>query len=251
MLKNRWILIAVLALIVVVSGVALYTLSQSQLGTNTAESRETVFQVAAFKPFAEGEFDGITTYGELAKHGDFGIGTLTGLDGEMVALNGVFYQIPIDGKPRQISSTEETPFAMVTFFEVDQTLHVADAMNYSELKAYIDQNISPENAMYAIKIHGDYDYAKTRSVPMQTEPYPTLAEVIENQTIFTLNNVTGTMAGFRLPSYMDEINVAGYHLHFITDDETSGGHVLECIVRNAVIEIDYTYEYELTLPENS
>jgi acetolactate decarboxylase len=87
-------------------------------------------------------------------------------------------------------------------------------------------------------------------VPKQTEPYPTLAEVIENQTIFKLNNVTGTAVGFRLPSYMDEINVSGYHLHFITDDENSGGHVLECIVRNATIEIDYTYDYELVLPEN-
>jgi acetolactate decarboxylase len=250
MLKNRWIPIAVLTLIVVVSCVALYTVYQSQLGMNTTENRETLFQVAAFEPFAQGDFDDNTTYAELAKHGDFGLGTLNGLDGEMVALNGVFYQIPIDGKPRQINAADKTPFAMVTFFEADQTLHVADAMNYSELKDYIDQNISPENAMYAIRVHGIYDYAKTRSVPKQTEPYPTLAEVIENQTIFILNNVTGTMAGFRLPSYMDEINVSGYHLHFITDDETAGGHVLECIVRNATIEIDYTYDYELILPEN-
>jgi acetolactate decarboxylase len=49
---------------------------------------------------------------------------------------------------------------------------------------------------------------------------------------------------------MDEINVSGYHLHFITDDENSGRHVLECFVRNATIEIDYTYDYELVLPEN-
>jgi acetolactate decarboxylase len=250
MLKNRWIPIAVLTLIIVASSVALYIIYQSQLSMNTTENRETLFQVASFEPFAQGDFGGITTYSELAKYGDFGLGTLTGLDGEMVALNGVFYQISIDGKPRQITAAEETPFAMVTFFEADQTLHVADAMNYSQLKDYIDQNISPEKAMYAIKVHGIYDYAKTRSVPKQTEPYPTLAAVIENQTIFTLNNVTGTSAGFRLPSYMDKINVSGYHLHFITDDETAGGHVLECIVRNATIEIDYTYEYDLMLPEN-
>jgi acetolactate decarboxylase len=248
MLKDRWLPIALLALIVVFSCVVVYTVWQSQLGIS--ESRETVFQVAAFKPFAQGEYTGITTYSELAKHGDFGLGTFVGLDGEMVAVDGVFYQIPIDGTPRKVASTEETPFALVTFFEADQTLQVAGAMNYSQLTAYIDQNISHENAMYAIKIHGVYDYAKTRSVPKQTEPYPTLAEVIDNQVIFPLNNVTGTTAGFRLPSYMDEINVAGYHLHFITDDETAGGHLLDCIVRDATIEIDYTYEYELALPES-
>jgi acetolactate decarboxylase len=248
MLKVRWIPIVLLTLIAVVSCVVVYTVWQSQLSVNA--NKETVFQVAAFKPFAQGEYDGNTTYAELAKHGDFGIGTLNGLDGEMVALDGLFYQIAIDGKPRQIDSAEKTPFAVVTFFEADQTLHVVDAMNYSELKAYIDQNISPEDAMYAIKIHGVYDYAKTRSVPMQTEPYPALTEVIENQTIFILNNVTGTTAGFRLPSYMDQINVAGYHFHFITDDENAGGHLLDCIVRDVTIEIDYTYDYELALPEN-
>ncbi len=250
MLKLRWIPVALL-LLVVVSCVVLYTADQSQLNRNTSENRETLFQVAAFKPFAQGEYDGVITYAELAKHGDFGIGTLTGLDGEMVALNGVFYQIPTDGKPVKITSEAETPFAEVTFFEADQTLYVADAMNYSELTAYIDQIIAPESAMYAIKIHGVYDYAKTRSVPVQTEPYPTLTEVIAQQTIFTLDNVTGTAAGFRLPSYMDGVNVAGYHLHFITDDEGAGGHLLDCVVRNATIEIDYTYQYELTLPENS
>ena len=248
MMKNRCIQIVVVTLIAVVSCAALYTVWQSQLGA--AGNRETLFQVASFKPFAQGDYDGDTTYAELAKHGDFGIGTLNGLDGEMVAVDGVFYQIPIDGEPRQIGSAEKAPFAMVTFFEADQTLTVDEAMNYSELTAYIDQNIAPENAMYAIKIHGVYDYAKTRSVPKQTAPYPPLTDVIEDQTIFTLSNVTGTTAGFRLPSYMAEINVQGYHFHFISDDETSGGHMLDCIVRSVTIEIDYTYEYDLALPEN-
>ena len=144
-----------------------------------------------------GDTNHTRAHAELAKRGDFGIGTLNGLDGETVEINGVFYQIPIDGKPRHIGSAEKTPFAVVTFFEADQNLQVDEAINYSALKAYIDQNISPENAMYAIKVHGVYDYAKTRSV----------SNCARDQTIFTLSNVTGTTAGFRLPSYMNEINV--------------------------------------------
>lgn len=236
-----------LTLITVFSVVIVYLVLLSGLDANVAGPDESVFQVGAFEPFAQGDYDGTTTYAELTKHGDFGLGTLNGLDGEMVALNGVFYQIPIDGEPRQIGATEETPFALITFFEADQTLHVDGPMNYSELQAFIDQNISPETALYAIKIHGVYDYAKTRSVPKQTEPYPDLTEVIEHQVIFPLHNITGTAAGFRLPSYMDEINVAGYHMHFISDDETSGGHLLDCNIRDATIEIDYTYGYELEL----
>jgi len=59
--------------------------------------------------------------------------------------------------------------------------------------------------------------------------------------------VAGTAVGFRLPSYMDEINVSGYHIHFISDDELSGGHLSDCIVENVTIEIDITYDYELIL----
>jgi len=45
----------------------------------------------------EGIYDGETTYGELKQHGGFGLGTLNGLDGEMVGLDGKFYQVKTDG----------------------------------------------------------------------------------------------------------------------------------------------------------
>jgi acetolactate decarboxylase len=249
LLKVKRVHVLFLVVVAVLLCVAVYFVLNSQSGVDVVD-RETLFQVASFKMFAQGEYDAIMSYAELAKHGDFGMGTLTGLDGEMVAVDGVFYHIATDGNPRQITPSEETPFATVTFFEADQTFHVADAMNYSELTAYIDQNISPDVAMYAIRVHGEYDYVQTRSVPKQVPPYPTLAEVVKNQTVFTLSNFTGTIAGFRLPSYMIEVNVAGYHLHFISDDKLFGGHLLDCVVRNATIDIDYTYNYELFLQEN-
>ena len=95
-----------------------------------------------------------------------------------------------------------------------------------------------EDAIYVIKVSGVYDYAQTRSVPKQTEPYPPLTEAIKNQSIFTLNNVSATAVGFWFPSSMDGVDFAGYHLHLITDDRTAGGHLLDCIIRNATVEID-------------
>ena len=80
---------------------------------------------------------------------------------------------------------------------------------------------------------------------MQTVSYQTLVEVIENHTLVTLNNDTETMTGFRLPSYMAEINVKRYH-YSLSPTTNFGGHVMECIVRNAVIAIDYAYDYGLT-----
>jgi len=116
-MKRNMLLLPAFVLIAVVSCAALYVVWQLNFNANIFEDTETLFQVSPFNTFAQGNYDGTVTYGELAEHGNFGIGTVNGLNGEMIALDGVFYQIPVDGAPRQIGSSEKTPYATVTFFE--------------------------------------------------------------------------------------------------------------------------------------
>ena len=33
------------------------------------------------------------------------------------------------------------------------------------------------------------------------------------------------------------VSVAGYHLHFISDDLTFGGHVMDFVIENGIIEV--------------
>jgi acetolactate decarboxylase len=209
--------------------------------------QDTLYQVSAFNVFSAGNLEGETTYADLAKHGDFGIGTLNGLDGEMIAINGKFYQIPTDGPPREIYSTEKTPYATVTFFSQDQTFQVNNVPSYSQLAEDINSTLPNYSAIYAIKIHGFFNFAKTRSVPIQTKPYPTVTEAVKNQTVFNLNDVEGTLVGFFFPDSMNGVDYAGYHLHFLTDDHTAGGHLLECIIKNATVEIDQMNNYHLLI----
>jgi acetolactate decarboxylase len=44
-----------------------------------------------------GVYDGVQPAGEIEKHGDFGIGTFEALDGEMIAVDGRYYQVTSDG----------------------------------------------------------------------------------------------------------------------------------------------------------
>ena len=53
-------------------------------------------------------------------HGDIGIGTFDGLDGEMVVVDGTAYQVTGDGVVHIPEPTMTTPFAAVTFFHNDQ-----------------------------------------------------------------------------------------------------------------------------------
>ena len=237
--RRKLVLISVALLVVAALPAALY-FSRSE--------KDSLYQVSAFNVFSAGNFEGNTTYSELAEHGDFGIGTLNGLNGEMIAFNGKFYQIPTEGVPRQISSSEKTPYATVTFFNSDKSFQVANATSYSELTGKINSTLPNYNAIYAIKVHGFFTLAETRSVPIQNEPYPTLTEAVKNQTIFNLSNVKGTAVGFYFPNSMNGVDYSGYHMHFLTDDYLAGGHLLECNLRDATVEIDQINKYNLLIP---
>lgn len=206
-----------------------------------------IFQISTFHALKQGMYDGETTFAELKKRGDFGLGTVNALDGEMLALNGEFYQIKADGKVYPIAENEKTPFAVVTFFKPDKTVTLPRISNMKELQEHLDRMLPSKNSLCAMKIDGEFKYIKVRSVPRQGKPYPGLEDAVKNQTEFELKNVRGTLVGFRFPTYMDGVNVPGYHFHFITADKKAGGHALECSTEGANLDIDPISNLSVTL----
>jgi acetolactate decarboxylase len=194
-------------------------------------------QVSTIDAILNGLYDGVVTYSDLRKYGDFGIGTFAGLDGEMVALDGHFYQIKADGVAYPVDDNLTTPFACVIFFDADREIPVRKGMNYAQFQDYLDNS-------------GIFNYVKTRSVPGQEKPYPPLVEVTANQPTFEFNDIKGSIVGFYCPDYVEGLNVPGYHLHFITEDRKAGGHILEFIIEDAKLSVDYTSELHIILPNN-
>lgn len=215
---------------------------------NTQNQNDVLTQVSTIDAILNGLYDGVITYGELKDYGDFGIGTFAGLDGEMVALDGEFYQIKADGIAYPVNDDMTTPFACVIFFDADREMPVREGMNYTQFREYLEGSINEKNIFHAVKIEGSFRYVKTRSVPGQEKPYPPLVEVTANQPTFEFNDVKGTIVGFCSPEYLEGLNVPGYHLHFITEDRTAGGHVLEFVVKDAKLTVDYTSELHIILP---
>jgi acetolactate decarboxylase len=215
---------------------------------NPVAQRETLVQVSTIDALLNGVYDGVMPFKTLKEYGDFGIGTFAGLDGEMVELDGDFYQVKADGKAYAVNDSMETPFAAVTFFDTDLRQSIPEGMDYAQLGEFLDGILPTSNIFYAIKIEGSFSYMKTRSVPGQEKPYPPLAEVTKNQPTFEFNNIEGTIVGFRCPAYVSGVNVPGYHLHFLTKNKDAGGHVLEFAVKEAEVSVDYTSEFLLILP---
>jgi acetolactate decarboxylase len=184
----------------------------------------------------------------LLQYGDFGIGTFEGLDGEMIVLDGKCYQVKSDGVAYLKSDDAGVPFADVTFFDKDYEETVASGTTFEQLKTQIAGILPTENIFYAVKIEGTFSYMQTRSVAGQVKPYPPLTEVTADQVVFDFNNVSGTIVGFYCPEYVAGVGVAGFHLHFITDELDAGGHILNFTVDEAKMYIDYTNEFYLMLP---
>ena len=59
--------------------------------------RHTIFQNSLMTALLDGIYDGEMTIGELLGKGNFGLGTFDALDGEMVIIDGVCYQLKHDG----------------------------------------------------------------------------------------------------------------------------------------------------------
>ncbi|MGD9581360.1 MAG: acetolactate decarboxylase, partial [Vampirovibrionia bacterium] len=165
------------------------------------DSKDVLYQVSTIDALLEGIYDSNYSFKELKKHGNFGIGTVNNLDGELVGINGEFYQVKTDGVAYKVTDKQKTPFAVVTNFKKDKEINIKGKMNYAELTTYLNDKLPTSNIFYAIKIHGTFKTMKTRSVPKQEKPYPPLVEVVKDQSIFNLQNVTGTIIGFKCPSY--------------------------------------------------
>jgi acetolactate decarboxylase len=219
-------------------------------GTFGAAEPGRLFQTSTLQALMAGLYDGDLTFQELARQGDFGIGTLDGLDGEMIALEGAFYQIKADGCVSSVPGSMKTPFAAVTFFKAGRTHMIEMPLNYQQLLDYIDKLLTSPNLPYAIRVEGRFTAVKTRSIPRQQKPYPPLAQAAQKQAVFELANVNGVIVAFRCPAYLAGVNMPGYHCHFITADRRAGGHLLDCQVEGATVAVNALPNFDLRLPEN-
>ncbi len=209
-------------------------------GEARAADRELLTQYSTIPALLAGLYDGEWTCAEVLTSGDIGLGTFDQLDGEMIVLDGQCYRARSDGRVVPVAGSEKTPFACVTFFDADLAVSNLTAGSIAGLAAALDRQLPSANLVYALRLDGTFAYVKTRSVPRQTKPFRPLTEIVKTQPTFEWKNVRGTLLGFRFPIFAKELNVAGWHLHFITADRQHGGHVLDLRLTNQTAQLDLT-----------
>jgi acetolactate decarboxylase len=207
-----------------------------------------LFQASTIGALLEGAYDGDVTFAELAEHGDLGLGTLNALDGEMIAVESRFYRADVDGLIEEITPEERTPFAAMTWFEPSLEHELREPRDFAGLLAALDGLAGDPDASCALRLDGEFELVRARSVPRQLPPYRPLAEVVADQHVFELADVRGTVVGFRFPDYARGLEAEGYHLHFIDSERERGGHVLDCRPRSVTARIDLASDLHVELP---
>ena len=205
-------------------------------------------QYSVINALSAGVYEGDLTVKELKKFGNFGLGTFNNIDGEMIVLDGKIYQVKTDGIPVEAKKNLLSPFAAVTFFKSDTTIEVKTPQTLKEIKKIIDAAVPSANYLYTVKISGEFQKVKTRSVPRQQQPFPDLTSVIKNQVTFEKASINGTVIGFKMPEFIDGVNVKDFHFHFLSDDKNFGGHLLDLILEKGKIEIGIIKEFRCQLP---
>ena len=212
---------------------------------------DSMYQVSLMQAFMHGEYDGVITVGDLKKHGDIGLGTFEGVNGEMIILDGVVYQAAADGSINVMNDNEKIPFATITKFDEDGKIDNINASNFNDLTSQLNKEIEKygTNNMYVIKIKGDFSNITVRSVEKQEKPYKEFTDVAAvDQKVFNHTDQTGTLVAVYFPEYMNELNMHGWHLHFLSDDKTKGGHVLGFNGLKGSGQIDEIHEFNMILP---
>lgn len=213
---------------------------------------EKLLQASTLNALMLGNFDCTISVGAFLQEADTGIGTYTGLDGEAIFENGVAYRATADGTVTVMTPEDGVAFGTVAKFDVSVPTQVLCGISDLEalkegLAPYINGNT---NIFYLLRAIGTFRQMHVRSCYACEKPYPTLSEAASHQKEFRYQDVQGSVIAVYCPSYVEGLNLPGWHFHFLSEDKTKGGHILGLQADTLSLQINPIRDWELLLPEN-
>ncbi|CAM4070373.1 acetolactate decarboxylase [Staphylococcus schweitzeri] len=206
-----------------------------------------LYQHGTLGTLMAGLLQGTASINELLKHGDLGIATLTGSNGEVIFLDGKAYHANEHKEFVELKGDELTPYATVTKFVADTSYETKNKSSEAVFEEIKEKMLS-ENLFSAVKISGLFKKMHVRMMPAQEPPYTRLIDSARRQPEQTETYVKGSVVGFFTPELFHGIGSAGFHVHFANDDRNFGGHVLDFEVEDVKVEIQNMETFEQHFP---
>lgn len=205
----------------------LFALRRSKIG---ALEHGTVHQSKSAESLFAGNFDGVMSVQAEFSRSRLGIGVMENLDGELISLRGATWAVPPSGVPRVAQEQETVAFGIAASGGIRHKIQISEDASLDKISAEIDEallklRIDHEEIVCAIEIVGDFRDVVLRTVHEPNYEGETLGEIIDDEVRFSFNQWTGTLVGFRYPDKKSGLTIPGLHLHGISADRKSGGHL--------------------------
>jgi acetolactate decarboxylase len=210
-------------------------------------SADAVTQFAVLDALLAGAYESGIPVGSVRSLGDFGIGCCDHLGGEVIILDGEVFECTVGAPPDRMRDAQILPFVDVCRFPPGPAREIAGA-DLAGLTAEVEDALVSRNLFHAVRADGVFARMRVRVTPRQEHPFRPLADVTSGQIETVLTDVRGTLVGFWAPAIYQGITVAGLHVHFLADDRSVGGHVLDATVARARMRLTAYARFDLRLP---
>ncbi|OFI49415.1 alpha-acetolactate decarboxylase [Floricoccus tropicus] len=208
-----------------------------------------LFQHNTLSALMAGLYAGNLTIDELLTHGDLGIGTVDSIDGELIVLDGKAYQARGDKTITELPGDSLVPYAAVIPHEAEVIGIQRTEITSEDLSEKMESYFDGYNLFRSIKIEGTFKKMHVRMIT-RAENGERFAKVAEVQPEYIEENVKGTVVGIWTPEMFHGVSVAGFHLHFLSNDHSFGGHVLDYVLEKGQFELGPVHELEQSFPTN-
>ena len=144
------------------------------------------------------------------------------------------------------------PFASVAKVGYSVDFEIEGIKDIGKLKELLTLKIEEDfglNSMHIVRIDGEFDRVCARSESAYRSHHVDLKDILsKTQRDFMFENIAGTLVGIYYPDYMDGINAPGWHVHFLSEDRTKGGHVFDLELARGRIRLAKINKIEIQLP---
>ena len=149
-----------------------------------------------------------------------------------------------------VEGEEKTPITTLVQFEPTHQEKCSATASFASLNEKLFKKFTQPKFIYAIKLEGVFSSLAIRSETPQPKPYqPMDKSFLPTQRKFKNENIQGTLVGFYIPDYFQRLLLPGFHFHFLSADETCGGHVLDFSFQEATVTWQTFSNLQLFLPQ--
>ena len=212
-----------------------------------------MYQVSTLQALAMGYTRAVITVGELLQHGDIGLGTFEDVNGEMIMLDGCCYRAREEGSVEMAEEEMGVPFSAVAPLKDNGHIPLGRVEGIEELKRLLDLKIEEDfglNSMHVVRVDGSFEKISARSESPYRSQHISLKEILKGtQKDFYFDDIAGTLVCVYFPDYMDGINAPGWHLHFVSDDRSRGGHVFDLVMKEGSMLVNKISQIHIQLPD--